>query len=425
MKIDIEWVKLAQKALIKSGIVSKNKYPKEFKGYISSLATSIVQMGLIPTLFIYENDNNNKGNNPTANNNRAYLVYAIEILLREKQIISSGKKTLLLYHFQNKSKNELDVYLRYINYSLIALKLALRFYLEDEEEKRTETITLDKINSPNNFEHSYGNIGWIFYRDLYRHFAQDCSIISNFTNTTPEEAEKEYVKRKITYILNSSLQSSNESPKKYINSYAPIFNNSTSIIHLKTTYPGLLIGSGLNHGLSDEGDIKIGFAFDYTSGLPYIPGSSVKGVLRSVFPTSDNDSRVKYLNKILNKNFEYTKYSELEKILFEGSGNNMVIYFDAFISESKNKDGRILGNDYITPHKEALKEPVPIQFLKVLPDVVFQFQFRIPPQFAYKDLRYKNIEDLFKKILIDLGIGAKTNVGYGHFLEYNDSQSQN
>lgn len=103
----------------------------------------------------------------------------------------------------------------------------------------------------------------------------------------------------------------------------------------------------------------------------------------------------------------------------------MVIYFDAFISESKNTDGRFLGNDYITPHKEALKEPVPIQFLKVLPDVVFQFQFLIPPQFAYKDLTCDNIKDLFKKILLDLGVGAKTNVGYGHFLEYNDSQSQN
>ena len=56
---------------------------------------------------------------------------------------------------------------------------------------------------------------------------------------------------------------------------------------LKTTYPGALIGSGLVHGVGDDHEIKIGFQFDYVSGLPYIPGSSVKGILRSMFGKAD------------------------------------------------------------------------------------------------------------------------------------------
>ena len=426
MKIDIEWVTTAQDALIESGIVSNGSYPQAFKGYISSLAATIAQMGLIPALKNFENDNkdcyqekqvdNNKddsqeeqadNNRKTqADNNRAHLIHALYYILLKKDILKSN------------TNNQIDVY--YINKALVALKLAIRLYKKDETKKLQNAVASfqplsDRCITPKRLNYqvnhtnqkNMGNLGYLFYRDMYQSDTDD-------------------LKRKISNICSSCLDKTktfNISEKNLANMQQ---------FFLKTTYPGLLIGAGITHGLKNEEDIKIGFLFDHTSGLPYIPGSSIKGVLRSVFPTNENDdSRVNYLNGILSKilkkeefKYDYSDYCKLEKKLFEGSGNDMVIYFDAFISESKNTDGRFLGNDYITPHKEALKEPVPIQFLKVLPDVVFQFQFRIPPQFAYKDLRYKNIEDLFKKILIDLGIGAKTNVGYGHFLEYNDSQSQ-
>ena len=60
---------------------------------------------------------------------------------------------------------------------------------------------------------------------------------------------------------------------------------------LKTVYPGLLIGIGNTHeagtrigGEDAEGaEIKLGFTLDYVTGLPVIPGSTVKGVLRCAF----------------------------------------------------------------------------------------------------------------------------------------------
>jgi hypothetical protein len=58
--------------------------------------------------------------------------------------------------------------------------------------------------------------------------------------------------------------------------------------------------------------------------------------------------------------------------------------------------------------------PNPIQFLKVLPKVKFQFQFQLKEGGGLKE---KQKELLFKEILCFMGAGAKTNVGYGQFEE--------
>lgn len=52
---------------------------------------------------------------------------------------------------------------------------------------------------------------------------------------------------------------------------------------LQTVYPGLLIGIGIAHGFNGKGEAALGLCLDYVTGMPYIPGSSVKGVLRSAF----------------------------------------------------------------------------------------------------------------------------------------------
>ena len=420
MKIDIEWIKSAQNALYQLGVVNTEGYcPDEFNGYVSSLSVVIAQMGLVPALLVYERDiadSPKSSKDEIAENNRGYVIHAIESILVEQKILT---KTTDEYYFLSsyligKDTQFQDDILRAIQRALVALNLALRFYKEKKNVKLKKT-SAKKINSDKG-EKIYvdascrntpnANIGYLFYRDLYRYENKNCEFRNG--------EKSDYFKNRISAICNVALGKNTTIPTLGINSFS-----------LTTTYPGLLIGSGLSHGLSDEGDIKLGFAFDYTSGLPYIPGSSIKGVLRSVFPKNADDSRLKYLNNILGANLEYVNYHELEEKLFEGDGCDMFVYFDAFISKSNNKNGLILGNDYITPHKEAFSDPVPLQFLKVLPNVEFKFQFRIPEQFTYKCLNRINIEKLFKQILLDLGVGAKTNVGYGHFIEYKNSQSQN
>ena len=94
------------------------------------------------------------------------------------------------------------------------------------------------------------------------------------------------------------------------------------------------------------------------------------------------------------------------------------IFYDAQIVGDYSEMG-ILGFDYITPHPDPLKNPNPIQFLKILPNVELFFCFKLnETQIRKSDGSQIRVPkelklDLFKIILTTVGIGAKTNVGYG------------
>jgi CRISPR-associated protein Cmr6 len=107
----------------------------------------------------------------------------------------------------------------------------------------------------------------------------------------------------------------------------------------------------------------------------------------------------------------------LRDCIFEAviDGNPMSLYkrdifHDAYLSKG-NDVGLFLGKDYITPHKDPLKNPIPIKFLKILPNVKITFQFELRDNLI-SAIDKKN---LFERILKDFGVGAKTNVGYGQF----------
>ena len=178
-------------------------------------------------------------------------------------------------------------------------------------------------------------------------------------------------------------------------------------LHMKTSYPGLLIGTGYPHGsglVSD--DIRCGFSFDYVSGQPYIPGSSVKGALRSHF--KEHSKAVAEIADIPEESVK-----ALEENIFDFGD----IFLDAVLYDGHP----VLGKEYITPHKETLKSPNPICILKILPDVRFEFRF-IVSDFNTKTFTYTVDEklELFKTLLTLFGVGAKTNVGFG-ILESDES----
>ncbi len=123
----------------------------------------------------------------------------------------------------------------------------------------------------------------------------------------------------------------------------------------------------------------------------------------------------------------------LEREIFEGlhtdrekheahfSMRDRDIFFDAIITGSV--DGQIFSDEYITPHKKPLKNPIPIQILKVRPGVTFQFQFNLKPSYLLprsssaipRLLTPEQRLELFRQILMFMGAGAKTNTGFGHF----------
>jgi CRISPR-associated protein Cmr6 len=197
---------------------------------------------------------------------------------------------------------------------------------------------------------------------------------------------------------------------------------------LTTAYPGLLIGSGYAHGISSEEDIKIGFYFDHTSGLPVIPGSSVKGVLRSLFGLAFNsknpdpyaETKASMIRQMLGK--EELDIPALARAIFEGvdeKGKRLGIYHrDRFYDARIVATGRagLISDDYITPHKDPLKNPVPIRFIKVSPGVTFRFAFDlVDTTVGGVTVSAEEKERLFYQLLADFGVGAKTNVGYGNF----------
>lgn len=249
-------------------------------------------------------------------------------------------------------------------------------------------------------------------------------------------------------------------------------------IQLTTTYPGLLLGSGYAHGIGKQGEHKIGFYFDHTTGLPVIPGSSIKGALRSVFPLrysekaketekkskpkeaeeykEEADNRRQYLLDLIKNRLKLPAgevngdwIDRLEREIFDGiydfnkekpkymPTTFRDIFHDAILSGPENTT--FLGDDFITPHKnttkdkipDALKNPNPIQFLKVLPGKSFTFQFRLTDSYFFLNTHTQELEKkkrllsaehrrlLFQAILEDIGIGAKTNVGYGQLVDPN------
>jgi len=223
------------------------------------------------------------------------------------------------------------------------------------------------------------NLGWEFYKGYFKNI--DYNNLSNPNNET-------ITNEKIERLLHQNqIFLTNEKDEMIGN------------IHFKatTTYPGLLLGSGYLHELPDvKGQLILGFDFDYTTGLPIIRGSSIKGVLRSAFQEKE------YIKEILKD--ENIDISELEKEIFD----NNDIFFDAQIIKIQNT---LLADDYLAPHKEITKDPIPLRFLKVAPNVTFRFDFELSDGIISKEQK----RELFKTILEDLGVGAKTNVGYGKF----------
>lgn len=314
------------------------------------------------------------------------------------------------------------------------------------------------------------NLGWLFYKDYYaglENLKDDRGNNVDFLNNKKANEVGEFFSEKNKKIIDDySFSCGDNSIKDSID------------IKLKTIYPGLITGIGINHETGLMGEIKLGFQFDYTTGIPYIPGSSVKGLLRSAFPFSlkvktekeqeknvidYRNNRYAYIADVLKNlknendidisiNVSDNEIKALEYAIFAGTDEKgkalecteRDVFLDAMISKASKKG--IIGTDFITPHIDPLKDPNPIQFFKILPKNIFQFSFKFSDTILYKNRAYtiegfeklkielskkENFDSsvfekakkicseikkaLFRQILLDFGIGAKTNVGYGQF----------
>ena len=119
---------------------------------------------------------------------------------------------------------------------------------------------------------------------------------------------------------------------------------------LVTTYPGMLVGTGYAHGTSEsDNDIKIGFSFDYVTGQPYVPGSSVKGLLRCVF-REQPEAAAAIITACTGKEMSDEIVAKLDEEIFEFGD----IFLDAVVCKG-NRNGNLMGLDNITPHSGRMR----------------------------------------------------------------------
>lgn len=293
------------------------------------------------------------------------------------------------------------------------------------------------MNRINNYgELLKANIGWMFYRHYYHN-------LFDSVWAWPPMPQKELEKKKDIFFINvwdSHLVQERNEKRVVVNEYISDGINSYFISlkldkykvllplttlqqepvqesQLFTTYPGLATGIGTMHETGEKGEFKLGLAFDHTTGLPFIAGQSVKGLLRSVF--RDYPSFVEgYLAGIKKSSLQV---NDLINEIFEGKMKDRKlsvyqrdIFCDAFVTSSSHTEGTFLGSDFITHHPTQFTDPNPVQFLKVLPNVGLQFNFQPKDNGT---LSVKEKTGLFIEILATFGIGAKTNVGYGQLVK--------
>jgi CRISPR-associated protein Cmr6 len=173
----------------------------------------------------------------------------------------------------------------------------------------------------------------------------------------------------------------------------------------------LVIGLGL------PSPIETGFLLDRLSGCPYLPGSSVKGLLRAAARLVETEE--------LEGNRDFWHGGTIRRVFGPEIGGGFdprkgsLIFYDAFPSAWPK-----LAVDVLTPHYGKYyrgdgppadwSQPIPIPFLAVEPGECFRFPVASrEKEVGGEDLA--QIEALLKTALESLGIGAKKAVGYGYF----------
>lgn len=170
----------------------------------------------------------------------------------------------------------------------------------------------------------------------------------------------------------------------------------------QTTGP-FITGMGLEH------PVENGFLWHHTLGVPYLPGSSIKGMMRAWAE-------------------EWCEETDAADRLFGSGGDDgahagCLIVFDALptgpvklmaeVITPHTGDWRITETPEKSPPADWVS-PVPIPFLAVAPGA--EFQFALAVRQGSKDGDLKKAYDFLEQALEWIGAGAKTAVGFGRFL---------
>lgn len=194
--------------------------------------------------------------------------------------------------------------------------------------------------------------------------------------------------------------------------------------------------SPLITGIGQTHPNEVGMVFDHTMGIPYVPASSVKGIVRfaHMLELIKSDNIKEY--KESDKDGEYIVESDLKTLIpaiFGGDADEekegkkkikklkgKVIFLDAYPAKVpylhvditnphygdyyNDEKGEIPPADYLAPN--------PIKFLTVKKGTVFTFRALVSKDSVFL---LQPVKTAFENALKNEGVGAKTAVGYGRF----------
>ena len=178
--------------------------------------------------------------------------------------------------------------------------------------------------------------------------------------------------------------------------------------------------SGLIVGIGRWNPVEVGFTLDRFTGSPFLPGSSVKGLLRAAADLVRKGE--------LDGDSAFWTEAAVDRIFGKQELHGAFVFYDACPAHWP-----ALEVDVMTPHHSkyydgTLKvagdwdEPVPVHFVRVKAGTRFLFWFGPRNQTPKnEDDKVQNeadraaIEKLLTIALDWLGVGAKTSSGYGWF----------
>lgn len=176
-------------------------------------------------------------------------------------------------------------------------------------------------------------------------------------------------------------------------------------------------------GLGNESVYETSMTLHHIYGIPYIPGSAIKGVVRSHIITEEFGKDEKLA---LEKEWFCDIFGCPKNSFYNESRQGKLIFFDSFSIEAPKIEPDVINvhyPDYYGGSKPPAdyQNPNPIFFLTVR-DKAFQFMIGIKKKdkTIINDGKFKgqNIlkvaEKYLKEALSEHGIGAKTAVGYGY-----------
>ena len=214
----------------------------------------------------------------------------------------------------------------------------------------------------------------------------------------------------------NDLKKIQERQKSYIREMEST-KTQTIEIYAKTVSPFI---SGLGSGHPTE----TGMILDRNTGVPYLPASSVKGVLRLAHAVNIANGRLEVPSEELNTYFGSMDETKAKQ--------GQIIFLDAYPVVPP-----VIKSDIMNPHFSKYYEgknnmplekenPTPVKFLSVVENTVFCFRCVL---FSLKDtpiipedkqVIYKAFETAFTTI----GFGGKTSIGYGRFKIITEEESQ-